>query len=146
MPALAAGSRLGAYEVVGLLGAGGMGEVYRAQDTKLGRAVALKILPDAWAGDLDRLTRFKREAKALAALFVVGVKTRPNIELSSPIEVRRTFADGGPATPRNFDITPDGRFLAVPFLGIQSAAGSTPQFQVVLNWIEELKQRVRITH
>ncbi len=68
MPALSPGARLGAYEVIDLLGAGGMGEVYRAQDTKLGRDVALKILPDAFADDLDRLPRFKREAKALAAL------------------------------------------------------------------------------
>jgi eukaryotic-like serine/threonine-protein kinase len=68
MPALSPGARLGAYEVIDLLGAGGMGEVYRAQDTKLGRDVALKILSEAFADDLDRLTRFKREAKALAAL------------------------------------------------------------------------------
>jgi serine/threonine-protein kinase len=68
MPALSPGARLGAYEVIDLLGAGGMGEVYRAQDTKLGRGVALKILSDAFAGDPDRLARFKREAKALAAL------------------------------------------------------------------------------
>ena len=51
---LPTGSRLGAYEVVSALGAGGMGEVYRAHDTKLGRDVALKILPDAFAGDSDR--------------------------------------------------------------------------------------------
>jgi serine/threonine protein kinase len=65
---LPTGSRLGAYEVVSALGAGGMGEVYRAHDTKLGRDVALKILPDAFAGDSDRLMRFEREARTLAAL------------------------------------------------------------------------------
>ena len=52
---LAAGTRLGSFEVTGLLGAGGMGEVYRARDTKLNRDVALKILPDAFANDPDRL-------------------------------------------------------------------------------------------
>jgi eukaryotic-like serine/threonine-protein kinase len=65
---LAPGSRVGVYEVVGKLGAGGMGEVYRARDTTLDRDVALKILPDSFATDPDRLMRFEREAKALASL------------------------------------------------------------------------------
>jgi eukaryotic-like serine/threonine-protein kinase len=65
---LAAGARLGPYEIHSALGAGGMGEVYRATDTKLGRAVALKILPDAFATDPDRVARFQREAKTLASL------------------------------------------------------------------------------
>jgi serine/threonine-protein kinase len=62
------GTRLGAYEVVSSLGAGGMGEVYRAQDTKLGRHVALKILPPTFRSDPERLGRFQREAQLLAAL------------------------------------------------------------------------------
>jgi serine/threonine-protein kinase len=66
--ALAAGSRLGAYEVVSLLGEGGMGQVYRAKDTRLKRDVALKILPDAFASDPDRVARFQREAELLATL------------------------------------------------------------------------------
>jgi len=65
---VAAGSRLGPYEVVSPLGAGGMGEVWRARDTKLNREVALKILPEAFALDADRLARFKREAQVLASL------------------------------------------------------------------------------
>ena len=65
---LAPGSRLGAYDVVALLGEGGMGQVYRARDTKLNRDVALKILPDAFALDGDRIARFRREAQVLAAL------------------------------------------------------------------------------
>ena len=65
---LSAGTRIGPYEVTGSLGAGGMGEVYRARDTKLNRDVALKILPDAFATDPDRLARFTREAQTLASL------------------------------------------------------------------------------
>src|SRR3989442_1514953 len=66
--ALTVGTRLGAYDVLALIGAGGMGEVYRARDTKLNRDVALKVLPDAFAFDADRLARFKREAQVLASL------------------------------------------------------------------------------
>lgn len=65
---LSPGTRLGPYEIVGPIGAGGMGEVYQARDTKLNRTVALKILPEAFAGDPDRLARFKREAQVLASL------------------------------------------------------------------------------
>src|SRR5262245_8004759 len=66
--ALAPGVRLGSYEIVGPLGVGGMGEVYRARDAKLNRDVALKVLPDSFALDVDRLARFEREARTLAAL------------------------------------------------------------------------------
>jgi serine/threonine protein kinase len=65
---LAPGDKLGPYEVQSAIGAGGMGEVYQARDTKLNRSVALKILPAAFAGDPDRLARFRREAQVLASL------------------------------------------------------------------------------
>src|SRR5262245_30001790 len=65
---LAAGARLGSYEIVSPLGSGGMGEVFRARDTKLNRDVALKVLPEAFALDSERLARFKREAQLLASL------------------------------------------------------------------------------
>ena len=65
---LSAGTRLGPYEILSALGAGGMGEVYRARDTKLDRDVAIKILPEAFAADTDRIARFQREAKTLASL------------------------------------------------------------------------------
>ncbi|HJZ75403.1 MAG TPA: protein kinase [Vicinamibacterales bacterium] len=65
---IAIGERLGPYQVGGSLGSGGMGEVYRARDTKLNRDVALKVLPDAFTADPDRLARFKREAQVLALL------------------------------------------------------------------------------
>src|SRR5262245_2444038 len=66
--ALASGSKLGPYEVVASLGAGGMGEVYRARDTKLGRDVAIKVLPASYSDDSDRLHRFEQEACAAGAL------------------------------------------------------------------------------
>ena len=66
--ALASGTKIGPYEIVAPLGAGGMGEVYRARDTRLGRDVALKILPESFARDGDRLHRFQQEARAVAAL------------------------------------------------------------------------------
>ena len=66
--ALIPGARLGPYEIVGLLGAGGMGEVYRARDPRLERAVAVKVLPSNFSADLDRLRRFEQEARAAAAL------------------------------------------------------------------------------
>src|SRR5271155_5026059 len=66
--ALTSGTRLGPYEIVALLGAGGMGEVYRALDTRLGRDVAVKVLPEGLAKDPDRLRRFEQEARTIAAL------------------------------------------------------------------------------
>ena len=65
---LAAGTRLGPYEILAAIGSGGMGEVYRARDTKLDREVAIKILPELFAADPDRVARFVREAETLAAL------------------------------------------------------------------------------
>src|SRR6202165_4356915 len=65
---LASGTRFGLYEILSRLGAGGMGEVYRARDTKLGRDVAIKILPEVFTSDPERLARFEREARMLAAL------------------------------------------------------------------------------
>ncbi len=70
---LAAGTRLGNYEITGLLGVGGMGEVYRAHDTKLGRDVALKVLPEVVGGDPGRVSRFEREARLLASVNHPGI-------------------------------------------------------------------------
>jgi len=80
--ALAAGTRLGPYEILAPIGAGGMGEVYRARDTKLGRDVALKVLPEAFAQDAERMARFEREACVLAAL------NHPNIAHIYSVEER----------------------------------------------------------
>src|SRR4029079_18667413 len=65
---LSAGTRLGPYEILSLLGAGGMGEVYRDRDSKLDREVAIKVLPERVAADADLLARFEREARALATV------------------------------------------------------------------------------
>ena len=65
---LASGYKLGPYEIVSPLGAGGMGEVYRAHDKRLGRDAAVKVLPEAFASDAQRMVRFEREAKVLASL------------------------------------------------------------------------------
>jgi ketosteroid isomerase-like protein len=65
---LASGTRVGAYEILAAIGAGGMGEVYRARDRKLDRDVAIKVLPESLAADPERIARFEREAKTLAAL------------------------------------------------------------------------------
>ena len=78
--ALAVGTRLGHYQVSALIGEGGMGQVYQATDTKLNRQVALKILPEAFATDPDRLARFQREAQVLASLNHPGIAAIYGVE------------------------------------------------------------------
>ncbi len=91
------GTQLGHYEILGQLGAGGMGQVYRARDTTLDRDVAIKVLPEDFAADADRLARFEREAKLLASL------NHPNI-----------------ATIHGFDETAGVRFIAMELVEGQS--------------------------
>src|SRR5918996_384652 len=101
------GSRLGPYEIVAPLGAGGMGEVYRARDPRLGRQVAIKVLPEKATADPERLLRFEQEARAVAALshpnvlaiFDVGVGDVPFLvtELLDG-ETLRALLDRGPLT------------------------------------------------
>ena len=91
--ALLPGARLGPYEIVASIGAGGMGEVFRARDTKLNRDVAIKVLPAAFADDPERLARFTREAQTLASL------NHPNIAAIYGIE--EAPAVGGSASPRS---------------------------------------------
>jgi len=81
--AIPSGTKLGSYDVVAQIGAGGMGEVYQAHDTKLGRDVAIKVLPEAFAHDADRLSRFQREAKMLAALNHPNIATIYGLEQSN---------------------------------------------------------------
>ena len=85
---LSPGTRLGPYEIAALIGSGGMGEVYKARDTKLNRDVALKVLPDLFASDPDRLARFQREAQVLASL------NHPNIAQIYGLEESRPSGPG----------------------------------------------------
>ncbi len=107
---LAPGQRIGPYDIVAPLGAGGMGKVYRARDSRLDRDVAIKILPDLFAQDPERLARFEREAKALAAL------NHPNIAAIYGIEVPEKTSGvfspsaGSEKTP---DVFSDGRALVM---------------------------------
>ena len=82
---LSRGTKIGSYEVVSLIGSGGMGEVYRAHDTRLNRDVALKVLPEAFARDSQRMARFEREAKLLAALNHPNIAAIYGLEESGPI-------------------------------------------------------------
>ncbi len=100
---LPAGTRMGPYEILAAIGAGGMGEVYRARDTKLKRDVALKVLPDAFAGDPERMARFQREAEVLASL------NHPNIAQIYGVEERALVMElvegDSPKGPLPFDET-----------------------------------------
>ncbi len=90
--ALDAGTKIGPYEVIGLIGQGGMGEVWQARDTQLDRDVALKVLPEAFTSDPDRLTRFEREAKVLASLnhpnigSIYGLEEAEGVKALAPAE------------------------------------------------------------
>ena len=112
---LTTGTRLGPYEIVAALGAGGMGEVYRARDAKLNRDIALKVLPDAFARDTDRLARFGREAQVVAALNHPHIVTIFSIEehdgvpfmtmeLIEGSTLDEVIPGGGLAPARFFDI------------------------------------------
>jgi eukaryotic-like serine/threonine-protein kinase len=81
---LAAGTRLGSYEVLSPLGAGGMGEMYRARDTRLSREVALKVLPEEVSADHDRLARFEQEARSASALNHPNIVTIFEVGQSGP--------------------------------------------------------------
>ena len=83
--ALASGTRLGPYEVTAQIGVGGMGEVYRATDTTLNRQVAIKVLPESLAADAERIARFEREAKTLAALNHPNIAAIYGFEKSSGV-------------------------------------------------------------
>src|SRR5215510_10204821 len=110
---LSAGSRLGSYEIVAPLGAGGMGEVYRARDTRLGREVAIKVLPEATATDPDRRQRFEQEARSASALNHPNILTIYDIgstngtvfiamELVDGKTLRELVASGEPLPTRKF--------------------------------------------
>ena len=100
--ALEPGTKLGSYQVTALIGEGGMGQVYQATDTKLNRQVALKILPEAFATDPDRLARFQREAQVLASL------NHPNIAAIHGLEESEGTRGLAPTSPRGCRLTDVG--------------------------------------
>src|SRR5688572_3470468 len=142
---LAIGQRIGPYEILGPLGAGGMGEVYRAKDTKLGREAAIKVLPDALAQNPERLARFKREAKLLASLnhpniaqiygfedralmmeLIEGATLKGPLPLETALNYARQIADALEAAhergithrdlkPANIMVTPSGAVKILDF-------------------------------
>ena len=98
---LTPGSRFGAYEIVEPVGAGGMGEVYRARDIRLDRNVALKVLPQAFTRDAERLARFDREAKVLASLNHPGIAAIHGIEECDGVRALvLEFVEGGTLADR----------------------------------------------
>ncbi len=126
---LSAGQRLGPYEIVAFIGAGGMGDVYRARDPRLGRDVAIKVLPAAFSADADRLRRFEQEARAAAALnhpnilavYDIGTHGDAPFIVSELLEgeTLREQLDTGPVAVRKtaFDeiegrFSPDGKWVA----------------------------------
>ncbi len=142
---LSVGDRLGPYEILGLIGAGGMGEVYRARDTKLKREVALKVLPEAFASDPERMARFQREAEvldsfnhpniaqiygvekhALVMELVEGVAPRGPMPFENASKIARQMADAleyahekgvihRDLKPANIKITPQGVVKVLDF-------------------------------
>ena len=126
--AVASGSRLGPYEVLSPLGAGGMGEVWKARDTRLGREVAIKVLPEALASDRDRLSRFEQEARSASALNhpnIITIYEIGRIDSVSYIEIE------------NFDVPPDGSRLLVskPLERVRQSP-----IRVILNWPAALEK------
>jgi hypothetical protein len=163
--ALAAGTRLGAYEVLAQIGAGGMGEVYRARDTRLDRIVAIKVLPTHLADRSELRERFEREARTIASLnhphictlFDIGQQDGIDYLVMEYLEVttQSTFSSGKPKAlfegqylavqtgqmGTAYDVSSDGqRFLMIK--PVEQAQAAPTQINVVLNWFEELKGRV----
>jgi serine/threonine protein kinase len=116
---LSTGDKFGPYEILGHLGAGGMGEVFRAEDTKLKREVALKVLPDTFARDPERMARFKREAQVLASL------NHPNIAAIYGLEGRALVME-----------LVEGRTLSSP-LHLETAARYAAQIADALEYAHE---------
>ncbi len=103
-----AGAHLGAYEILEPIGAGGMGEVYRARDTKLGREVAIKVLPEEFTQHPKKLARFEREARLLAAMNHPGIATLYGVEEAESPQPERSAERSGVAEREAVGVGPRG--------------------------------------
>src|ERR1039457_6743058 len=119
---LSAGTKLGPYEILAPIGAGGMGEVYKARDSKLEREVAIKVLPAALASDPERLARFEREAKVLASL------NYPNIAQIDGIEESDA-----------------GRALVMELVPGETLKGPLP-LETILNYAKQIAEALEAAH
>lgn len=122
MTPLAAGARLGPYEILSLLGAGGMGEVYRARDPRLGREVAVKVLPRAWASDPERQQRFEAEARAAGAINHPNIVTLHDVGVADSSPYLVTEVLDGDTLRATIDRGPSAADRATPIV-IQIARG-----------------------
>ena len=164
---LNSGTRLGVYEIAGLLGAGGMGEVYRARDTNLNRDVALKVLPDILARDPERMARFKREAQVLASLNHPTIATIYGFEESGGVRalamelvegqtLAELLAGTRPLTPspsppgrgekesKNFPPSPQGR--GWPAGAGEELRGSPLQIDDALPIVKQIAEGLEYAH
>ncbi len=155
---LTAGTRLGPYEILSAIGVGGMGEVYRARDTKLDRDVAIKVLPEAFVADPERVARFQREAKTLASLnhpniaAIYGLESQERLrphraedgQIRGEVSASARAGGGGPRG-RTYDVSNDGqRFLMIKDNATGDRASAPASMVVVVNWSEELKAKVPV--
>src|ERR1039458_1263716 len=126
---LSSGTRLGPYEIQSPLGAGGMGEVYRATDTKLGREVPLKVLPAEMAHDPERLARFRREAKALAQLDHPNIVTIHSVEECDGVHfLTMQLVEGQPLD------------RLIPTGGLRSSKSSRLPVRWVMRWRRRMRR------
>jgi serine/threonine protein kinase len=138
---LAAGQKLGRYEILSPLGAGGMGEVYRARDTKLNREVALKVLPEVFARDAERMARFTRGAQVLASL------NHPNIATIHGLEESQRDLRAGDGAGRGIDARGAHRRGTTPHPTRLWRATLSPgaEFEVLVSpWLPGLRIRARL--
>ncbi len=143
---LGAGTRLGPYEIVDALGAGGMGEVYRARDVRLDRTVAIKVLPSHLVGDRQFQERFEREARSIAALNHPHICTLHDVGhqdgtsfLVMELVEGETLAERLQSGPLSIAET---LALAHQIAGALEAAHEKGILQFVFNWFEELKAQL----
>jgi len=146
---VAIGTRIGVYEIVAPIGAGGMGEVYRARDPRLGRDVAIKVLPELVARDPDRIARFQREAQLLASLNHPHIGAIYGLEESGGVRAivleliegdtlaERLARPKGRALQPSDAVTADGqRFL----ISRPTEDTTTTPITLIVNWPEALKK------